>query len=57
MLQTHKFLPLSWEQYSTVLKLGTDLLKTWCVRYLLVLLKGLPMIPFTRSPIFSAISS
>lgn len=34
-----------------------DLLKIWCVRYLLVLLKGLPMIPFTRSPIFSAISS
>lgn len=34
-----------------------NLLKIWCVRYLLVLLKGLPMIPFTRSPIFSAISS
>ena len=36
---------------------NTNLLKTWCVRYLLVLLKGLPKIPFTRSPIFSAISS
>lgn len=40
-----------------MLVINTNLLKTWCVRYLLVLLKGLPMIPLTRSPIFSAISS
>lgn len=35
----------------------TNLLKTAWVRYLLVLLKGLPIMPFTLSPIFSAISS
>lgn len=35
----------------------TNLLKTAWVRYLLVLLKGLPIMPFTLSPIFSAMSS
>lgn len=46
-------IPLKYQIYSSF----TNLLKTWCVKNLEVLLNGVPRIPLVSSPIPSAISS